>query len=73
MIKTGFVTGNGNTYYYDDGVRAKGLTKIGDDFYFFNKGSGLMYKSTQIWIGDNDLGLAPGMYTVGADGKIIIG
>ena len=42
LIKTGFVTGSGKTYYYADGVRAKGLTKIGEDCYFFTAGSGGM-------------------------------
>ncbi|MFR6424669.1 MAG: hypothetical protein ACLUNO_03110 [Oscillospiraceae bacterium] len=50
LIMTGFVTGNGKTYYYADGVRAKGLTKIGEDYYFFNAGSGMMYKDANMWV-----------------------
>jgi len=70
LVKTGFVTGNGYTYYYDNLVRAKGLTKIGDDIYFFNASSGSMYKDYKAWIGaSNALGLPYGYYYFGADGK----
>ena len=71
LVKTGFVEGsNGYTYYYDDLVRVKGLTMIGDDIYLFNNGSGSMYRNYKAWIGaDNALGLAYGYYYFGADGK----
>ena len=59
FVKTGFVTGGGKTFYYADGVRAKGLTKIGEDYYFFNTGSGMMYKDAHMWVaGNNDYALA---------------
>ena len=70
LIKTGFVTGNGKTYYYADGVRAKGLTKIGEDYYFFNAGSGMMYKDANMWVPANSYGVEPGMHSFGADGKM---
>ena len=70
LIKTGFVTGNGKTYYYADGVRAKGLTKIGEDYYFFNAGSGMMYKDATMWVPANSYGVEPGMHYFGADGKM---
>ena len=70
LIKTGFVTGNGKTYYYADGVRAKGLTKIGEDYYFFNAGSGMMYKDANMWVPANSYGVEPGMHYFGADGKM---
>ena len=70
LIMTGFVTGNGKTYYYADGVRAKGLTKIGEDYYFFNAGSGMMYKDANMWVPANDYGVEPGMHSFGADGKM---
>ena len=72
LIKTGFVTGNGKTYYYADGVRAKGLTKIGEDYYFFNAGSGMMYKDANMWVPANDYGVEPGMHYFDADGKMFI-
>ena len=70
LIMTGFVTGNGKTYYYADGVRAKGLTKIGEDYYFFNAGSGMMYKDATMWVPANSYGVEPGMHYFGADGKM---
>ena len=70
LIKTGFVTGSGKTYYYADGVRAKGLTKIGEDYYFFNAGSGMMYKDATMWVPANSYGVEPGMHYFGADGKM---
>ena len=70
LIMTGFVTGNGKTYYYADGVRAKGLTKIGEDYYFFNAGSGMMYKDANMWVPANSYGVEPGMHYFDADGKM---
>ncbi len=70
LIMTGFVTGSGKTYYYADGVRAKGLTKIGEDYYFFNAGSGMMYKDATMWVPANSYGIEPGMHSFGADGKM---
>ena len=72
LIMTGFVTGDGKTYYYADGVRAKGLTKIGEDYYFFNAGSGMMYKDANMWVPANDYGVEPGMHYFDADGKMFV-
>ena len=69
--KNGFVEENGATYYYIDGELAKGLTKIGDDYYFFNKSSGKLYKGTRLWVGPNEYGIVGGMYDFDADGKMI--
>ena len=54
MQKTGFVEGGGSTYYYNDCAIALGLTKIGDDYYFFNKSSGKLYKDATLWVADNE-------------------
>lgn len=72
LVKTGFVDApNGYSYYYNDLVRAKGLTKIGDDYYFFNKSSGSMFRDSKLWVGaDNAYGFAYGYYYFGADGKL---
>lgn len=69
--KNGFVEENGATYYYVDGELAKGLTKIGYDYYFFNKSSGKLYKSTTLWVGPNDYGIEGGMYAFDADGRMV--
>ena len=60
MLVTGFVEDNADTYYYQDGVIAKGFTKVEDDYYFFNAGSGKMYKNTMLWVGSNSYGVAGG-------------
>ena len=69
--KNGFVEENGATYYYIDGELAKGLTKIGDDYYFFNLSSGKLYKDRNLWVGANDYGFEGGMYYFDADGKMV--
>ena len=72
LVKTGFVTGGDDyTYYYNNGKRAKGFTKIGEDFYLFNGNSGKMYKDANMWVaGNNDYGIAGGMHYFGTDGKM---
>ena len=70
LVKDGFATINDNTYYYSNYQIAKGLTKVGNDYYLFNRGNGKMYKDATMWIGDNDYGIASGMYYFGADGKL---
>ena len=71
LIMTGFVTdGDGYTYYYNNGKRAKGFTKIGEDYYFFNKVSGKLYKDVTLWVGANDSGVKVGMHYFDADGKM---
>ena len=72
FVKTGFVTGGGKTFYYADGVRAKGLTKIDEDYYFFNARSGMMYKDANMWVGKNTYGVEPGMHYFNADGKMFV-
>ena len=52
---------------------ALGFTKIGEDYYFFNAGSGKMYVGTTLWVGSNDYGVKSGMYRFDADGKMVQG
>ena len=60
-------------YYYDNLVRAKGFTKIGDDYYFFNAGNGKMQCGKNIWVtGSNPYGIKAGTYYFGEDGKMVI-
>ena len=72
LIKTGFATGGGYTYYYKDLVRVKGFTKIGEDYYFFNAGSGKMNCNVKLYVGPNSYGIAKGYYYFAADGKMVI-
>ena len=75
LVKTGFVTGGGATYYYDNNVLALGFTKIGEDYYFFNAGSGKMYMDTTLWVGSNDYGVKSGidivLLTLMADVRLV--
>ena len=71
LLMPGFVEGgDGFTYYYNGGIRAKGFTKIGNDYYIFNTYSGKMYKNANMWVGANSYGIAGGIYYFGADGKM---
>ena len=70
MVIDGFVDINGGTYYFVKGECAKGLTKIGEDYYFFNAGSGMMYKDATMWVPANSYGVEPGMHYFDAEGKM---
>ena len=71
LVRNGFVEGkDGSIYYYVDGVRATGFTKIGDDYYLFNVSSGKMYSNVTLWVGSNTYGITGGMYYFDADGRM---
>ena len=72
MSIDGFVEYGGFTYYYDNGTLAKGFTKIGDDYYFFNAASGKMYKEIELWVGGNEYGIEAGLHYFGSDGKMLV-
>ena len=72
MSIDGFVEYGGFTYYYDNGTLAKGFTKIGDDYYFFNAVSGKMYKDIELWVGGNEYGIEAGLHYFGSDGKMLV-
>jgi len=46
------------------------LTKIGEDYYFFNAGSGMMYKDANMWVPANSYGVEPGMHYFDAEGRM---
>ncbi len=71
LIKTGFVTGGGATYYYDNAVRVKGFTQIDGKYYMLNASSGKMYSDMQLWVGSNAYGIKEGMYYFGTDGVMV--
>jgi glucan-binding YG repeat protein len=71
MIQTGFVdASNGYTYYYDELVRVKGFAKVGEDYYFFNAGSGAMQRDVTLWVNANSYGVTVGTHYFQADGKM---
>ena len=71
LITDGFVECDGKTFYFADGIRAKGFTKIGNDYYIFNATSGMMYKDANMWVGDNPYGIEGGMHYFDKDGKML--
>ena len=71
LLKNGVI----GDYYYINGVIQKtGLTKVGDDYYYFSTTNGIMRRNQTkavYYFADNcDLGV--GTYTFGADGKVIL-
>ncbi|MBQ3069419.1 MAG: phosphodiester glycosidase family protein, partial [Clostridia bacterium] len=72
IVRTGFATMDGYTYYYNDYVMAKGFTKVGEDYYFFNAASGKMYKNTTLIVPKNDYGVEPGYHEFTADGTMYV-
>ena len=72
LITDGFVECDGKTFYFADGIRAKGFTKIGNDYYIFNATSGMMYKDANMWVGDNPYGIEGGMYYFNETGKMVL-
>ena len=69
----GWVTSGGRTYYYAGGAKATGLTRVGDDWYLFNRANGNLYKDGKFWVNENEggCGLAGGLYRFDADGRLV--
>ena len=71
LIKNGFADCGGFTFYFTDGKRAKGFTKIGEDYYIFNAYSGKMYKNADMWVsGENEYGIEGGLHYFDETGKM---
>ncbi len=70
----GWVTSGGRTYYYAGGSKATGLTRVGNDWYLFNRANGNLYKDGTFWVNENEggCGLAGGLYRFDAEGKMVI-
>ena len=73
LLRTGFVTGgDGYVYYYDNDALVRGFTKIGNDYYMFNAGSGKLYRDATMWVGVNSYGVETGMHYFASDGKMFV-
>ena len=71
LLKNGFADCGGFTFYFTDGKRAKGFTKIGEDYYIFNAYSGKMYKNADMWVsGENEYGIEGGLHYFDETGKM---
>jgi glucan-binding YG repeat protein len=70
LVKKNGIDGD---YYYIDGVIQKtGLTKVGNDYYYFSTTNGKMRKNQTSQCNFTVCDLPLGTYTFGADGKIIL-
>ena len=73
LVTTGFVTGGGERYYYDNTVRATGLKKIENDYYYFDS-NGVMAANEWVTITGTIVGVptaADSRYYFRADGKLL--
>ncbi len=71
-VKDGIVNEGGALYYYKDGVLqySAGLVKIGEDYIYVRSNGQLAIGS--YWVTNNNGLLPQGIYTFGADGKMIV-
>ena len=70
-LKNGII---GDYYYVDGVIQMCGLTKVGDDYYYFSTTNGKMRRNqtSQVNIIAEGCDLSYGKYTFGADGKVIL-
>ena len=70
MLKNGVI----GDYYYVNGIIQKtGLTKVGNDYYYFSTTNGMMRRNQTSQVNHKaaDCDIPCGKYTFGADGKVI--
>ena len=72
-VKNGFVEEDGELYYYENGVKhtARGLFKVGNDYYYAKSGGALLRNCTEWANVTNDL-LPKAKYEFDANGKIVL-
>ncbi len=71
MMKNGWLElKDGAKLYFIDGDLASGVTKIEEDYYFFNINNGEMRSDADFYIGENNYGIVPGVYHFGEDGRV---
>ena len=71
-VKNGIVAENGSLYYYVDGVlTGAGLIRLGGDYYYVKTSNAEVVHSRSYWVTATNGLLPAGLYTFGADGKMI--
>ncbi len=72
MVKGEFLSlsDGAKVYVTADGKYASGVTKIGEDYYFFNINNGEMRKNEKMFVPDNEYGITPGVYYFNEEGKM---
>ena len=71
-VKNGIVAENGSLYYYVDGVlTGAGLIRLNGDYYYVKTSNCEVVHGRSYWITDTNGLLPAGLYTFGADGKMV--
>ena len=71
-VKNGIVSENGSLYYYVDGkLTGAGLIRLGGDYYYVKTSNCEVVHGRSYWVTATNGLLPAGLYTFGADGKMI--
>ena len=71
-VKNGIVAENGSLYYYVDGVlTGAGLIRLDGDYYYVKTSNAEVVHGRSYWVTLTNGLLPAGLYTFGADGKMI--
>ena len=71
-VKNGIVAENGSLYYYVDGVlTGAGLIQLDGDYYYVKTSNAEVVHGRSYWVTATNGLLTAGLYTFGADGKMI--
>ena len=71
-VKNGIVAENGSLYYYVDGkLTGAGLIRLGGDYYYVKTSNCEVVHGRSYWVTLTNGLLPAGLYTFGADGKMI--
>lgn len=73
MRKDGWLDLDDGILHYEDGKISQGLTKVDNDYYFFELNRGYLLKNQDIFVNDeNRYRVKPGTYTFDAEGKMTV-
>lgn len=73
MRKDGWLDLDDGILHYEDGKISQGLTKIDNDYYFFELNRGYLLKNQDIFVNDeNRYRVKSGTYTFDAEGKMTV-
>ena len=71
-VKNGIVSENGSLYYYVDGkLTGAGLIRLNGDYYYVKTSNAEVVHGRSYWVTATNGLLPAGLYTFGADGKMI--
>ncbi len=71
MRKDGWLDLEDGSLHYENGILSQGLTKIDDDYYFFELNRGYLLKDRELFVSyDNKYHVKPGVYTFDSEGRM---